>query len=275
MDNRPIGVFDSGFGGLTAVRRMQEMMPDERIIYFGDTGRVPYGTRSAETIIKYTRQDIAFLRSFDIKAIIVACGTVSSVALNTVADEIHLPIFGVVEPACARALHETKTGRIGVLGTSGTIRSGAYERCLHQQQAGLQVFARACPLFVPLVENGRVTPGDIVIETVAQEYLADLKADRVDTLILGCTHFPLLREVIAGIMGPEVALIDSGAEAADYARTQVEPGMGPGGAQYFVSDDPAPFVEYASLFLQEAPLCGATQIDIAAYEKVDTTNNRG
>lgn len=267
MDNRAIGVFDSGLGGLTAVRRLHEIMPEERIIYFGDTGRVPYGTRSAETILQYTRQDVRFLRSHDLKAIIVACGTVSSVALGTVAREnADLPMFGVVEPASARALAQTKNGRIGVLGTPGTIRSGAYETCLRQHREGLTIFACACPLFVPLVENGRVRPGDVVIETVAREYLTDLREAGVDTLILGCTHFPLLREVIRGVMGDGVALIDSGAAAAEFAKTQVEPAQaGGGGTRYFVSDDPDAFAGYAALFLQGEPVSQAHKVDITGY----------
>ena len=228
MDNRPIGVFDSGVGGLTTVRRMHEIMPNENIIFFGDTGRVPYGTRSAETITRYTRQDVAFLRTFDIKAIVVACNTVSAVALETVAAEIDVPMIGVVWPACRKALAVTKTGRIGVIGTPATVRSGVYERFLHRARPALEVFTQACPLFVPLVENGRVQRGDIVIETVVAEYLAALRAQDIDTLILGCTHYPLLREVISAYMGSHVHLIDSGAEAADHARQMLIPAEGRG-----------------------------------------------
>ena len=238
MDNRPIGVFDSGVGGLTTVRRMHEIMPNENIIFFGDTGRVPYGTRSAETITRYTRQDVSFLRTFDIKAIVVACNTVSAVALETVAAEIDVPMIGVVWPACRKALAVTKTGRIGVIGTPATVRSGVYERFLHRARPALEVFTQACPLFVPLVENGRVQRGDIVIETVVAEYLAALRAQDIDTLILGCTHYPLLREVISAYMGSHVHLIDSGAEAADHARQMLIPAEGRGKTKYFVSDDP-------------------------------------
>lgn len=265
MDNRPIGVFDSGLGGLTAVRRMHEIMPNENIIYFGDTGRVPYGTRSPETILQYTRQDVAFLRSFDIKAIVVACGTVSSVALDTVAAEQDIPMIGVVWPACRKALSVTRSGRIGVIGTPGTIRSGAYERMLHRAQPGLAIFARDCPLFVPLVENGRVHRGDIVIETVVAEYLAQIRAYNIDTLILGCTHYPLLHEVIADYMGSHVRLIDPGAEAAEHAKSLLVAAGGRGRTQYFVSDDPASFRSLAGVFLHGEIVDEVHRVEIQNY----------
>ena len=265
MDNRPIGVFDSGMGGLTAVRRMRELLPDEQIIYFGDTGRVPYGTRSNETIIKYTRQDVAFLKTFDIKAIVVACGTVSSVALDTVSRETEVPMIGVVWPACAKALTATRNGKIGVIGTPGTIRSGSYARLLRAARPDLTVLSRPCPLFVPLVENGRVNPGDIVIETVVAEYLTELREAGVDTLILGCTHYPLLGEVIGRFMGPDVALIDPGAAAAESLRSMLIPGNGPGGVRYFVSDDPGLFDSLAPVFLRGTPEGKAELVEIAAF----------
>lgn len=265
MDNRPIGVFDSGVGGLTTVRRMHEIMPNENIIFFGDTGRVPYGTRSAETITRYTRQDVSFLRTFDIKAIVVACNTVSAVALETVAAEIDVPMIGVVWPACRKALAVTKTGRIGVIGTPATVRSGVYERFLHRARPALEVFTQACPLFVPLVENGRVQRGDIVIETVVAEYLAALRAQDIDTLILGCTHYPLLREVISAYMGSHVHLIDSGAEAADHARQMLIPAEGRGKTKYFVSDDPESFRSLAGLFLNGEIADEVGHVEIAKY----------
>ncbi len=266
MDNRPIGVFDSGVGGLTTVRRMHEIMPGENIIYFGDTGRVPYGTRSPETILRYTRQDVAFLRTFDIKAIVVACNTVSAVALETVASEIGVPMIGVVWPACRRAVSVTKTGRIGVIGTATTIKSGIYERLLHRANPDLKVYAQACPLFVALAENGRVRRGDIVIETIAAEYLAPLKAQGIDTLIMGCTHYPLLREVISAYMGSHVYLVDSGAEAADHARQLLVPAAeGKGQTQYFVSDDPEAFRGLAELFLNSKISGQVGHVDIAKY----------
>ena len=203
MDDRPIGVFDSGLGGLTTVRELCRLLPEEDIVYFGDTGRVPYGSRSRETIVKYARQDVAFLRTFDLKTIVIACGTVSTTALDVLAAENPIPVLGVVAPAARAA--------------QASIRSGAYERLIRAENPAARVLAQPCPLFVPLVENGRFRPGDVVIETVAAEYLAPLKAAGVDTLVLGCTHYPLLEKVIGAYMGPEVRLINSGAEGARAA----------------------------------------------------------
>lgn len=266
MDNRAIGVFDSGLGGLTAVRRLHETMPKENIIYFGDTGRVPYGTRGRDTIIKYTRQDIRFLLQYDLKAIVVACNTASAAALDTVQDEFEVPIFGTVEPSCDKARAVTKNGKIGVIGTAATVRSGVFARFLQKADRSLDVKTVACPLFVPLVENGRVGRGDIVIETVAREYLQPVRDAGVDTLILGCTHYPLLHEVIADFMGPKVTLVDSGAEAANAVRRAVAPAAsGAGETRYFVSDDPAGFTQLASLFLQEDVTGSAGLVDISGY----------
>lgn len=265
MDKRAIGVFDSGLGGLTAVRRLHALMPQENIIYFGDTGRVPYGTRGRDIITKYARQDVAFLRQYDLKSIIIACNTVSAIALDLLSEENDIPIIGTVEPACRRAMTMTQIGRVGVIGTAATIRSGAYEKYLHKKDGTLDLFTQACPLFVPLVENGRVHRGDVVIETVVKEYLTPLKDAGVDTLILGCTHYPLLEEVIGDFMGPDVTLIDSGAEAANLASTQFDPNEGTGTTQYFVSDDPQGFDQLAELFLQEKVDVGAELVDISRY----------
>ncbi|WP_443600247.1 glutamate racemase [Agathobaculum sp.] len=265
MDKRAIGVFDSGLGGLTAVRRLHALMPQENIIYFGDTGRVPYGTKGRDIVTRYARQDVAFLRQFDLKAIVIACNTVSSVALDLLAAENNIPIIGTVEPACRRAMTMTQTGRVGVIATAATVRSGAYEKYLHKKDGTLDLFTQACPLFVPLVENGRIHRGDIVIETVVKEYLTPLKEANVDTLILGCTHYPLLEEVIGDFMGPDVTLIDSGAEAANLASTQFEPNDGQGTTQYFVSDDPQSFDQLAELFLQEQTEVNAELVDISRY----------
>lgn len=265
MDNRAIGVFDSGLGGLTAVRQMHRVMPDEHIIYFGDNGRVPYGTRGRDTIIKYTRQDVAFLKSRDIKAIVVACGTVSSVALKTVAAETDIPMIGVVEPACKKAASLTKNGKIGVLGTPGTIRSGSYEKQLLELDRSFSLIARACPLFVPLVENGRFQPDDPVVSLLVEEYLADVRERGIDVLILGCTHYPLLRSAISRYMG-DIALIDSGAEAADYAKRVITPSDGSErGTEYYVSDDPENFSQYACMFLQDKSDVRAQLVDIGSY----------
>lgn len=267
MDQKPIGVFDSGLGGLTAVRELKRLLPGEDIVYFGDTGRVPYGSRSKDTIIKYAQQDVAFLRTFDLKAIMIACGTVSTTALDLLSAENPIPILGVVEPAAVAAAGSTHNGKIGLIATQASIRSGAYERYIARENPEAQVFAKACPLFVPLVENGRIHRGDVVIETVVAEYLAPLKEAGVDTLVLGCTHYPLLGEVIGDFMGPDVALISAGGEGAravarrlteDDALAQRDKGS----ARYFVSDTVDDFARLATAFLQEEVAGQVQQVDI-------------
>ena len=270
MDQRPVGVFDSGVGGLTAVRELRKLLPSENIIYFGDSSRVPYGGRSAEILLKYARQDVHFLRSFDIKAILVACGTVSTTCLPVLRQENDLPILGVVEPACRRAAAVTKNRRVGLIATAASVRSGAYERCIAAIDPAVEVIAKACPLFVPLVENGRFRPGDTVIETVAREYLTPLRDTGIDTLILGCTHYPLLAEVIAGVMGSGVTLIDSGASAARALRqTLSDKGLlaqrASGTLTLYASDQPQDFGALAPQFLRR-PLEGAVlPVDIERY----------
>lgn len=271
MDLRPIGVFDSGLGGLTAVRALRRLLPAEDLIYFGDTARVPYGGRSRETLLKYARQDVRFLRSFDIKAILVACGTVSTTSLEDLQRENDLPIVGVVEPACRRALRVSASKRIGVIATLASIRSGVYEATLRRMDPAAEVIGKACPLFVPLVENGRCRRGDVVIETVAREYLEPLRDSGMDTLILGCTHYPMLVEVIAEIMGPGVTLVSSGEESAFALKRTLEAGeaLAPpdrrGSTEFYVSDRAEDFESTASVFLQEELRHAAQRIDIDQY----------
>ena len=271
MDMRPIGVFDSGLGGLTAVRSLRQILPEENLIYFGDTARVPYGGRSKETLLKYARQDVRFLRSFDLKAILIACGTVSTTSLETLQQENDLPIVGVVEPTCRRALLVTKNKKVGIIATLASIRSGAYEAMLKRLDPEVEVIGKACPLFVPLVENGRFHRGDIVIETVAREYLEPLKETGIDTLILGCTHYPLLTEVIAEIMGPEVTLVSAGEESAfELKRLLKTNGLRAeetrcGEPAFYVSDRAEDFDRIASVFLQEELRNAARRIDIDRY----------
>ena len=271
MDGRPIGVFDSGLGGLTTVRELCRLLPGEDIIYFGDTGRVPYGSRSRETIVRYARQDVAFLRTFDLKLIVIACGTVSTTALEVLAQENPIPVLGVVAPAAAAAARATRNDRVGLIGTQASIRSGAYEALIHKEDPAAQVFSQPCPLFVPLVENGRFKPGDVVIETVAAEYLAPLKAAGVDTLVLGCTHYPLLEGVISAQMGPEVTLVNAGAEgaraaAARLAELDALSGRDGGGTcRYFVSDRQEDFSRLASIFLGWDVTGAVGQVDISRY----------
>ena len=271
MDNRPIGVFDSGLGGLTAVRRLAALLPNENIIYFGDTGRVPYGTRSQETIRRYARQDVNFLRSFDLKAIVIACGTVSSIALEDLREQTDLPIFGVVMPTAKKAARVTKNGKVGIIATPATIRTGAYDRVIRAENPNVTLFAHPCPLFVPLVENGRTRPGDVVIETIAAEYLTPVRQASVDTLILGCTHYPLLTDVIGAFMGPTVTLLDSGAEVAEevagYLRAHDQRAdlTQNGSCRWYVSDSVESFHDLASIFLGREVTEPVEQVAIENY----------
>ena len=280
MDTRPIGVFDSGLGGLTAVRELARLMPEEDLVYFGDTGRVPYGGRSRDILVKYARQDVAFLRTFDPKAIVIACGTVSTTALDVLQAENDIPIFGVVESAAHAAARLTRSGRVGLIGTKASIRSGAFERALDALRPGIAVTARACPLLVPLVENGRFRPGDTVAETVVSEYLAPIREAEADVLILGCTHYPLMKPLIGAYMGPGVALVDVGEQCARWVKQQLEwNGLrnerpGAGRHRYYVSDSTEDFSALASVFLGEDVAAGVEQIDITAYETSAGTPRR-
>lgn len=273
MDDRPIGVFDSGLGGLTVVRELMRELPGEDIVYFGDTGRVPYGTRSRETIQKYARQDCRFLLRERVKRIIAACGTVSSAAPD-VLRELPVPATGVVEPAADAAAAATRNGRIGVLGTTATIRSGAFRRRIEQKRPGALVMPQACPLFVPLVENGWIGRGDEVTALTVRRYLAPLKEAGVDTLILGCTHFPLLADVIGDEMGG-VTLIDAGRAAAEACARDLRssdalhtPGCG-GTHRFYVSDQPEDFSRVAELFLGCAVREDVSVLDIETVDRPD------
>ena len=270
MNQRPIGVFDSGLGGLTAVRQLRRLMPSEHIIYFGDTARVPYGNRSRETLLQYARQDLRFLSGFDLKAVVVACGTVSTNCLQDLRQGSDVPVIGVVEPAVARAAEESRSGKIGLVATRASVASGAYERALGKIDPALEMRALACPLFVPLVEEGRFQAGDVVIETVAEEYLAPLRESDVDVLILGCTHYPLLSQVIGNVMGQSVRLIDVGAEAARACRDRLEAEDAladgqKGGVSCYTSDRAVNFQRLASLFLGEDLTGKVEQVDISRY----------
>lgn len=254
MDLRPIGVFDSGLGGLTTVKKLAELLPGEDVIYLGDTGRAPYGPRSRETIVRYARQDAAFLARFDIKAMVIACNTACSEAYSVLDNVYDMPVYEVINAPAAIAAGRTKNGRIGVIGTSATVRSGAYEAALLKAGPELFVASAACPLFVPMVENGRTGEGDGAALIIAEDYLSPLREAGVDTLILGCTHYPLLRGVISKVMGPGVALVDSGEETAklvaeDLLRRDLLSGGGAGRATYYVTDSTDGFSELASCFL--------------------------
>ncbi len=264
-DKRPIGVFDSGLGGLTVVKELTRVMPDERIVYFGDTSRVPYGNKSRSTIKKYAAQDERFLLSHDVKMIIAACGTVSSVATDT-ADDLPVPFVEVVSHASKAALDASRNKRIGIIGTSATIKSGAHKRVILSLCPEAAVFENSCPLFVPLVEEGVTAKGDVVATEVARRYLEPLIDAKVDTLILGCTHYPVLGEVIADIMGDGVTLINMGEATAAFAKDYLEKhGMlcdrRDGENEFFVSDKSDSFSETARVLLGDGNI-EAVQVDI-------------
>ena len=253
MDQRPIGVFDSGLGGLTAVHSLWRILPEEDLIYFGDTARVPYGSRSREAILKYARQDVRFLRSFDLKAILIACGTVTTTSLAALQAENDLPMVGVVEPTCRRAVLMTQNKRVGLIATAASVRSGAYEAALRRLDPEVTVFSRACPLFVPLVEEGWLDHE--VTRLTAQEYLKPVLAENVDTLVLGCTHYPLIKPLLQDVVGPEVRLVDSAITVAEQAaRTLTEMGIANDGRSlptycYTVTDIPLRFQTIGERFL--------------------------
>lgn len=269
MDNRSIGVFDSGLGGLTAAKEIMELFPNESIIYFGDTGRVPYGSRSKETIIKYTHSDIRFLLSHNVKMIVIACGTASSAALPHIRDEFDTPIHGVVDAAGYAAVRATANGKIGIIGTPATIRSGAYTKYIREYDPSIETFERACPLFVPLVENGHFDTE--VTRLVIEEYLSEIRAAGVDTLILGCTHYPLLEGAISRYMGGGVTLVSPGREVARFLRKKLTPELShsktPDKEQYsfYVSDSVEQFEELGGIFLEKKIDGQVSKIDIEKY----------
>lgn len=253
MSWQAIGIFDSGVGGLTVLREVGRVLPQEDTIYFGDTARVPYGTKSPETVVRYSREITSFLVRRDIKLLVVACNTASAVALNALKREFPIPVVGVIEPGARRAVEVSRSGRIGVIGTAGTIKSSAYSRAIKRLNPAAEVLTRACPLFVPLAEEGWTD--NQVARLTAQLYLQELKDSGVDTLVLGCTHYPLLKGIIGEIMGPDVVLVDS---AEETGRTVAEiltkkkllrPASEKGNHHYFVSDIPAGFVRVGNRFL--------------------------
>lgn len=270
MDNRPIGVFDSGLGGLTAVKEMLLTMPHENIVYFGDTGRVPYGSRSRETILRYGKQDASFLKSMDVKMVIAACGTVSSVA-GDLGKELGIPYTGVVRPTAEAAVRATENRKIGVIGTTATIKSGSYRSAIAALDPNITVFDRDCPLFVPLVENGFIADDEEVTRLVAQRYLTPLREAGVDTLILGCTHYPIIRNIISRVMGGNVTLIDSGRETALACREILKQRQllcereQDGDCSFFVSDRPEGFAQVAEIFLGRSIRRDVSHVEIELY----------
>ena len=270
MDKSPVGVFDSGLGGLSTVRALKSILPNEDIVYFGDTGRVPYGTRSNETIESYTAQDIKFLRAFNCKMIVVACGTVSSVAESLI-DRLELPATGIVRPSARAAAEATKNGKVGIMGTSATINSGAFDRELHRLKADIEIKAVACPLLVSLVESSWIDVDDEVTNAAVKRYIAPILEAGADTIILGCTHFPLLAPIIQKLAGDDVTLIDSGLEEAKYVKEVLENnGLAndishKGEHRFFVSDKPQNFFTAANTLLGEDISDRCEFVDIFRY----------
>lgn len=254
MSDSAIGIFDSGLGGLTAVKELVKVLPNENIVYFGDTARVPYGNRSKKTIVKYAEQDASFLLSKGVKMIIAACGTVSSVATG-LCDTLPVPFTGVVAPTANAAVRATKNGKIGVIGTSATVNSQSYKKAILSANKNIKVYQQDCPLFVSLVENSFISEEDPIVQLVVERYLEKLKSQNIDTLILGCTHFPIIAGAIHNYLGDNVTLIDSGKETALYAaeilrqKNLLNNDKAPGDCIYYVSDTVDDFKRTAQIFL--------------------------
>ena len=267
----PIGVFDSGVGGLTVVREIMRQIPNEKIIYFGDTARVPYGSKSKEVVTRYSRQIVRFLRTQRVKAIVIACNTASAMALEEIEKEINIPIIGVVRPGAKVAAEVTVNGKIGVIATDATIGSNVYTDYIHQINQNVQVIGKACPLFCPLVEEGLLK--DPVTDEIAMRYLTELNDIDIDTLILGCTHYPLIRSTIGKIMGDKVTLVNPAYETARELKelltkenmlNEVKTGLGTNKYQFFVSDGAQKFQTFANSILKYGIL-SAKVINIEEY----------
>lgn len=260
MDPRPIGVFDSGVGGLTVFHALERALPGESLVYLGDTARVPYGTKSAETVVRYACEATRFLLRKEVKMVVVACNSASSVAIEAVEREAGVPVLGVILPGARRAAELSAAGNIGVIGTRATVGSGAYERAIRARRPDAEVLSRPCPLFVPLAEEGWTD--NAIAEQVAETYLAPFKAAGVDTLVLGCTHYPLLQEVIGRVMGMGVRLVDSAESTAEETRRLLrrdsslasESDDRRGEHHFFVTDAPEPFQAVAERFLGRSGL---------------------
>ncbi|HVN87178.1 MAG TPA: glutamate racemase [Candidatus Binatia bacterium] len=249
-----IGVFDSGVGGLTVLHELMRALPREQFIYLGDTGRYPYGSKSAETVSRYSIENTEFLLDKGVKLLVVACNTMSSVALDAIAERAAMPVVGVIDPGAQAAARSTRNRRVGVIGTEATVASGAYTRALRRFAPDVEIYTRACPLFVPLAEEGWVD-NDIARAT-ARLYLGSLRQSGIDTLILGCTHYPLLHQVIGEVMGPKVRLVDSAASTARttcevLAREGLARSRGAGSVSFFVTDVPDRFIKVGQRFLGE------------------------
>ena len=267
MNDKSVGIFDSGIGGLTVVRQVSKLLPNEKLIYFGDTARVPYGSKSPQVVREFALQDALFLSDKNVKAMIIACNTASAEALDLLQKEFDIPIIGVIKPGAGAAANVTKNGKIGVIGTYGTIASGAYKAELLAVDSSLEVESAACPLLVPLVEEGWESKD--VTKGILKEYLSPLIDNNIDTSILGCTHYPILKPLIQEVVGDEVVLIDSAeASAAELERILNEKGLSAVNEdssvehEYYVSDFPFKFKETAERFLgKKLPEVGLIPLD--------------
>ena len=266
--NKPIGIFDSGLGGLTAVKAIKNLLPHEDIVYFGDTERVPYGTKSEKTIIAYANQDISFLKSKNVKMIVSACGTVSSYINKLNTPEL---INGVIKPSCQSAANLTKNYKIGIIGTSATIKSNAYNNELHKICPTAKIIQQDCPLLVPLIENGFTDKSNDILYKTVKTYMEKFIDEKVDTLILGCTHYPIIKDVINDVLEDRVNLINSGEETAKFIKKHLEENNllseknSPGVYNFFVSDEANDFSEKANLFLGYNIQKNTQRIDIHKY----------
>ena len=267
----PIGVFDSGVGGLTVMREIMRQIPNEKIIYFGDTARVPYGGKSQDTVTRYSEQIVRFLKTFQIKTIVVACNTASAYALDILEKASDVPIIGVVRPGAKVAAEVTRNGRIGVIATEATINSGIYTKYIQELNQNVTIYGKACPLFVPLVEEGLLE--DPVTDEIARRYLTELIDIDIDTLILGCTHYPLIRSTLGKIMGKKVTLVNPAYETARELKemlTELDllqenpPGLGSNQYQFYVSDKAEKFVRFANSIIKYGIL-SAKAINIEEY----------
>jgi len=269
MVESPIGIFDSGVGGLTVVSELFRILPQEDIIYFGDTAHLPYGSKSKEAVTRFSLDIVNFLKAQKVKIVIVACNTASSFALSRLREKIDLPVIGVIEPGAQAAIDTTRNFKIGIIGTEGTIKSRAFEEALKKINRNVKVFSQACPLFVPLVEEGWLDEPET--SQIAEKYLSPLKDKGIDTLILGCTHYPLLKELLSRIMGQGVSLIDT-AEATAKAvkkslgeKNLLRKGNHKAVYKFFVSDDPEKFLQLGMRFLGEG-IDKAERVDLEGME---------
>ena len=255
MDKRPIGVFDSGVGGLTVVRALSKLLPHENMVYLGDTARVPYGSKSKETVTRFSHECVEFLKRFNVKLTVVACNTASSWSLNSLKKKFKFPVIGVIKPGVKEACRKTRNFKIGVIGTKATVGSASYSKEIQKVNPRIKVYQKACPLFVPVVEenwlNSKIT------FTIAEEYLRQLRAKRIDTLILGCTHYPLLKTVLKDVFKRGISIIDSSisvsTEVKEFLRHNgIENNSGKKGVvRFYVTDDPWSFENISKFFLKK------------------------